>query len=60
MELHLFLMSRAVTIIPLWTLICRAGSRIHKWWSFAALIPLGADRAALDHGGRAREKDGAR
>jgi hypothetical protein len=39
MELIIFLVMAAVTIIPLWTLLPKFD--IHKWWSFAALIPLG-------------------
>jgi hypothetical protein len=39
MEFIIFLVMAAVTIIPLWTLLPKFG--IHKWWSFAALIPLG-------------------
>jgi hypothetical protein len=39
MELVVFAIIAALTIIPLWTLLPHFG--INKWWSLAALVPLG-------------------
>ncbi len=39
MELLVFAIIAALTIIPLWTLLPHFG--INKYWSLAALIPLG-------------------